>query len=139
MGVHPASLFGPHAGDVTEARRDLWQWAEPVIADCAADHYDRLMPTRLASTILAKKHCRLWQSIIHDQRAAVPQARDELHRTAEKFGLKPETTDDVNTAVLEELVDVVLARYRGSHRSAKVFSMILMSATPHLEAARALA
>lgn len=135
MGIHPSSMFALAPEALSETRQDIWHWAEPVIADCAADFYDRAMPSRLSSNLLAKKHCRLWHAIIHDQAPATQQTSQDLRRTSDKFGLTGDVTQQVNAMILEELFDIMLFRYRGSPRSTKASTAILMTASSRLSAA----
>lgn len=136
MGLHSFPTTDAFREEMVEVRRDMWVWAEPVITDCAAEYYDKALPNRLASNILAKKHCRLWQAVIYDQPDAVPELKDDLRRTSEKFGLKGTLQHEVNTILFEELIDIVLSRFRTSRRTTKAFSLVLMSATSTLGAAR---
>ena len=47
--------------------------------------------------------------------------------------------DDVNDVILEELVDIVMSRYRASRNMIKTCSLVLMSATSCLGTVRAAA
>lgn len=117
----------------------MWLWAEPVIADCASEWYGRILPNRFALSIMARKQCSLWRAVIHDQAASVPLVSEELRRTAASFGLDQAALDDVNAVILEELVDIVLCRFRASKNATKTFSLVLMSATSCLGPMRAAA
>ncbi len=132
MGIHPTSMFTLAPEALRETRQEIWHWAELVIADRAADFYDRAMPSRLSSNLLAKKHCRLWHAIIHDQAPATQQTCQDLKRTSDKFGLAGGVTQEVNAIILEELFDIMLFRYRGSPRSTKASTAILMTASSRL-------
>ena len=134
--MHPFPVYEAAVDALTEARRDMWLWAELVIADCANDHYDRALSDRLASGIMARKHSRLWQTVIHDQPDSVSLITEELYRAAVTFGLDRKFVDDTNGAILEELVDIVLCRFRASRTATKTFSLVLMSATSCLGTAR---
>ena len=139
MGVHPFSLFDSQSDALVDARREMWLWAEPIIVDRALEAYDVGLSNRVASNIMARKHCRMWRAVIQDQPRDVQGASEELQQTGAKFGVEAQVIDDVNAAVLEELVDVVLCRYRSSRSAARTFSMVLMSATSCLGALRAAA
>ena len=140
MGIHPFPMVVETQPDaLTEARRDMWLWAEPIIADCAAEWYARTSPDGLAASVMARKHCRLWRSVIHDQPASIPEISEDLRRAGQKFGLRPNFIEQVNAAVLEELVDVVLRRFRASRTATRTFSLVLMSATSCFGTARAAA
>lgn len=139
MGLHPFSMFEAQTDVLVEARRDMWLWAEPIIVDRAVEAYDVGLDNKVASNIMARKHCRLWRAVIQDQPGDLPSASSELRLAGEKFGIDPKVVDEINSAVLEELVDVVLCRYRSSRTAARTFSMVLMSATSSLGALRAAA
>ncbi len=135
MGVHPSALFALKPEALSETRQEVWLWAEPIIADCAVDCYDRALPSRLSSNLLAKKHIRLWHAVMHDEAAALQSARLDLNRICDKFGLAPGLMHDVNEVILEELFDIMLFRSRGSIRATKASTMVLMAARSSLAAA----
>ena len=139
MGIHPE--FSPsdrRSGNLDEARRTMWLWAEPIIIDRAVEVYGRV--TQEADTVvLARKHCRLWRNVLLDKPAAVALTMDELRRGEVAFGLPDGLMDGVNDVILEELVDIVMARYRASRNMIKTCSLVLMSATSCLGTVRAAA
>ena len=137
MGFHPdAASFQARSLDLVDARRAMWLWAEPVIIDRGIDIYSRLVDN--AGTVaLARRHCRLWRNILLDQPDAVAPSRAETVRTAEALGLGSSTADDADDVILEDLVDVVMGRYRSSRNDMKAFSRVLMAANSSLAAARA--
>jgi hypothetical protein len=139
MGFHSFDSVETKSETLIEARRDMWAWAEPIIADRAADAYQRHLPDGVGAMVLARKQCRLWRNIIHDQTSAAALVTHELRRASLSFGLDQEVTEDVNNDILEELIDIILCRYRASRNSTKTFSMILMAATSCLGAVRAAA
>ena len=64
---------------------------------------------------------------------------DELRRSEVNLALADGLIDDVNDVILEELVDIVMSRYRASRTMIKTFSLVLMSATSCLGTVRAAA
>ena len=137
MGFHPdASAFQSRSTDLVEARRAMWVWAEPIIIDRAIGIYARLVDD--AGTVaMARRHCRLWRNILFDQPCAVAPARAEMGRTADSLGLAASAVDGADDAILDELVDVVMSRYRSSRNAIKTFSLVLMAANSSLSVARA--
>ena len=113
----------------------MWLWAEPIIIDRAVEIYAGLVD-EAGTVALARKHCRLWRVVLFDQPAAVSPVMEELRRAASGLGLHDALVDEVNDVILEELVDIVMTRYRSSRNSAKTFSMVLMSATSCLGGVR---
>ena len=99
----------------------MWLWAEPIIIDRAVEVYGRILDES-ATVVLARKHCRLWRNVLLDQPSAVALIMDELRRTEVDLGLPEALIDDVNDVILEELVDIVMSRYRASRNMVKTFS-----------------
>jgi hypothetical protein len=139
MGFHPEfSSFDRRTADLGEARRSLWLWAEPIIIDRAVEVYARIID-ETGTIAMARRHCRLWRVVLGDQPGTTAAAMDEARRAADSLGLPGSVIDGVNDVILEELVDIVMSRYRASRNSAKTFSMVLMSATSSLGSVRAVA
>ena len=139
MGIHPE--FPPsdrRSGNLDDARRTMWLWAEPIIIDRAVEVYGRIV-AEAETVVLARKHCRLWRNVLLDKPSAVALTMDELRRTELSLGLPEALVDDVNDVILEELVDIVMSRYRASRNMIKTFSLVLMSATSCLGTVRAAA
>ena len=139
MGIHPEfTLSDRRSGNLDEARRTMWLWAEPIIIDRAVEVYGRILD-EAGTVVLARKHCRLWRNVLLDQPSAVALIMDELRRAEVNLGLPEALIDDVNDVILEELVDIVMSRYRASRNMVKTFSLVLMSATSCLGTVRAAA
>ncbi len=139
MGFHSEfSSFDRRFADLGEARRTMWLWAEPVIIDRAVDVYARILD-EAGTVAMARRHCRLWRVVLGDQVGTTAAAMEELRRAAGSLDLSVALVDEVNDVILEELVDIVMSRYRASRNSAKTFSMVLMSATSCLGSVRAVA
>ena len=139
MGIHPDfSSSDRRSGNLDEARRTMWLWAEPIIIDRAVEVYGRILD-EADTVVLARKHCRLWRNVLLDKPAAVALTMDELRRSEVGFGLPEALIDDVNDIILEELVDIVMSRYRASRTMIKTCSLVLMSATSCLGTVRAAA
>lgn len=137
MGIHPEfSSFDRRSAHLGEARRTMWLWAEPIIIDRAVEAYARIVD-EAGTVAMARKHCRLWRVVLSDEASVVAPAMDDIRRAALGLGLSEALVDDVNDLILEELVDIVMSRYRASRNSAKTFSMVLMSATACLGSVRA--
>ena len=136
MGIHPEfTSFDRRSANLDEARRTMWLWAEPIIIDRAVDVYARLVD-EAGTVAMARKHCRLWRVVLFEPTATVSPVIEDLRRAAQGLGLPDTLVDDVNDLILEELVDIVMSRYRSSRNSAKTFSMVLMTATSCLGSLR---
>ena len=136
MGIHPEfSSFDRRSANLDEARRTMWQWAEPIVIDRAVESYARIVD-EAGTVAMARKHCRLWKIVLFNQPATVAAALDELRRAADSLGLPDALVDDTNDLVLEEIVDIVTSRFRSSRNAIRTFSLVLMAATSCLGTAR---
>ena len=136
MGIHPEfTSFDRRSADLDEARHTMWLWAEPIVIDRAVEVYARMVD-EAGTVAMARKHCRLWRSILSGQPPSVAPLVDEMRRAAGSLGLGDALVDDANDVILEELVDIVMSRYRTSRHAMKTFSLILMAATSCLGTAR---
>lgn len=129
MGIHPEfSSFDRRSADLDEARRRMWQWAEPIVIDRAVESYARTVD-EAGTVAMARRHCRLWRIVLFNDASAVAAALDDLRRAADSLGLPDALVDDTNDLILEEIVDIVTSRYRSSRNSIRTFSLVLMAAT----------
>ena len=136
MGIHPEfTSFDRRSADLDEARRTMWLWAEPIVIHRAVDVYARSVD-EAGTVAMARRHCRLWRNVLFGQPSSVPPIMEEMRRAAASLGLSDDVIDDTNDVILEELVDIVMSRYRASRNTMKTFSMVLMSATSCLGTAR---
>ena len=136
MGVHPEfSSFDRRSANLDEARRTLWQWAEPIVIDRAIESYARVVDES-GTVAMARKHCRLWRIVLFNHAATVSAALDDTRRAADSLGLAEVLVDEANDLILEELVDIVTSRYRSSRNTIRTFSLVLMAATSRLGMAR---
>jgi hypothetical protein len=136
MGIHPnASSFDRRSDDLREARLGLWVWAEAIIVDRLLETYARVLD-EAGAVAMARKHHRLWRALLFDGPAVVQAAADEIDRAASGLGLPGEVADGVDAAIVEELVDVVTGRFGSSRNALRTSSLVLMSVTSRLGAAR---
>ena len=136
MGIHPEfSSFDRRSANLDEARRTMWQWAEPIVIDRAVESYARVVD-EAGTVAMARKQCRLWRVVLSNHPATVSTALDDLRRAADSLGLADGLVDETNDLILEELVDIVTCRYRSSRNTIRTFSLVLMGATSCLGMAR---
>ena len=136
MGIHPEfSSFDRRSANLDEARRTMWQWAEPIVIDRAVESYARVID-ETGTVAMARKHCILWRVVLFNHPATVSAALEELRRSADSLGLPDALVDDTNDVIIEELVDIVTSRYRSSRNTIRTFSLVLMAATSCLGMAR---
>lgn len=135
--AHIAGSFAPIPLDpLAELRRELMNWAEPVIADRILEAYRRHDLGIEWTRTLAGHHRRLWRAIILEKRGMMETMRHELLDDIARVGLASDVADLVDQNVIEELIDIVLKRFRTSGERVKGFSMILLGAASHISPSR---
>jgi hypothetical protein len=119
-------------------RSEMAVWAEPVIADCLDEAYGDHGISGSWRQLLTIQHRRLWRALILDQRGAVERIATELSDDLHRAGLAPEVTGGIDAVVLDELMDIVFARYRASRDKTKGFGRVLLGAAAQTAAVRPL-
>ena len=117
----------------------MMAWAEPVIADRIAEAYRDQGAGDAQRRLLISQHRRLWRGMELAPVNLIPSLRQELHLGLDRAGIAPEVANAVDHVVMEELMDIVCARFRSSRDLAKGFSLVLLSAASHMGAARVMA
>lgn len=126
--------------DLSAARRDLAEWSEPLIADRVSEFYmacfggdqQRVRPMTL-------QHCRLWRNLLLQEGNRAHDARRELVRLGQLAGLESQTLDRLDEVVLDELANVVVARFHRSPATTRDYSRSLIRAATSLAEARLVA
>ena len=131
----PAGLPPDFTGSL---RHEMATWAEPVIADCIAEVYGGYTLNASLASLLAIHHRRLWRALLLDQRSTAERIWVDLERDLARAGLDREITDEIDAAVLDELMDIVFARYRSSRDTVRAFSRVLLAAAAQTVAVRPL-
>ena len=140
MSRNPAPIFSRIPPELAGGaiRHEMATWAEPVIADCIAVLYRGCVLSAPLGSLLAIHHRRLWRALLLDQRADAERIWLDLERDLLRAGLDREITEEIDAAVLDELMDIVLARYRSSREKVRAFSRVLLGAAAQTVAIRPL-
>lgn len=133
--AHAQPSFEPPAG-MPDLRRELLNLAEPVIADCINGAYGELQPDAGQARFLSAQHRRLWRAILLQHRGIMGSLYSELRDELGAAGLATDVAETIDQSVFEELVDIVVKRYRTSNDKAKRCSMILLDAASFIGASR---
>ena len=105
-------------------------WSESIIADVLHRAYPRSQG-RSANAQLTLRHRYFWKSLIFGSEAVSRKDRHALVLAAIDAGLDPGFLAEVDQAVLTELLDVVLLRFRGQ-REARQYHLILLAVAGRL-------
>ncbi len=119
--------------DIENARRDLLQWSPPIIADTLSDAYlGCLGADHLSLRVFGSMHARLWRVMLQGERDKLNEVRRELTGHARLAGVAKARLDAIDQIVLNELLDVVTARFLRSPDLARAYSRLLLTASANL-------
>jgi len=122
---------------IAEGLSGLMQWSEPVIFDRLRDAYSRNVVDPPTAWRLARLHARVWRALISGEMDRFETLRGELVGELAEQGLDLDCLADADAGTMTELLEIVIARYRGSQRVAKGYHLALMALAGRLTTAQA--
>lgn len=119
--------------DTNDMRREILDWSDPVVVDCLFEAYDSCFGGNMDwSRPMSRQHARVWRHIIGGDKRRAAEARRDLLRLALACRMGAEALDAIDRLVLDELVDVMAARCRGSSSDTRSYSRLLIEASATL-------
>jgi len=122
--------------DLSEGFSGLKQWSEPVIYDQLAAAYYSLIADRELARDLTRLHARVWRALIGGDMGVFEDLREALIGALESCNLTLDHLAEVDGEIMIELLDVVMARYKSSHRTARAYHLALMELAGRLPPVR---
>ncbi len=122
---------------VTEGFSGLMQWSEPVIFDRLREAYELRVADPAAAWRLARQHARVWRALISGEMRAFGLLRGDLVEELAELGLDLDCLAEADSRTMDELLEIVLARFRRSQRTAKGYHLALMQVAGRLTLAQA--
>ena len=104
--------------DLSEGLSGLKQWSEPVIFDRLIAAYYKLIEDRELARGLTRLHARVWRALIAGDMEGFEDLRETLVGALEPCNLTLDHLAEVDGEIMIELLDVVMARYNRSARTA---------------------
>jgi hypothetical protein len=130
-GVSPMLL-----ADLSEGLSGLKQWSEPVIFDRLIAAYYKLIEDRELARGLTRLHARVWRALIAGDMEGFEELREALVGALEPCDLTLDHLAEVDGDIMTELLDVVMARYNRSQRTARAYHLALMQLAGRLPPVR---
>ncbi|MGD0187536.1 MAG: hypothetical protein ABSC25_20115 [Roseiarcus sp.] len=118
--------------DARDGCLGLLEWAEPVIFDRLRDVYRRRVADGDAGWALARLHCRVWRALIAGDTGRFESLRGELLVAMRRRGLDLESLVEADAQTMNELVEIVIARFQRSERVAKAYHLALIELAARL-------
>ena len=124
------------AADLPEGFSGLKQWSEPVIYDRLIAAYFKLISDRELVRSLTRLHARVWRALISGDLEGFEELREALVGELEPRNLTLDHLAEVDGEIMIELLDVVMARWNRSHRTARAYHLALMELAGRLRPTR---
>ncbi|MFT4098585.1 MAG: hypothetical protein QM651_15820 [Rhodoblastus sp.] len=105
---------------------DILLWAEPLARDRLAAFWSAAMPESADGKALADLHWRAWRCALSNLRHGAEASRRDLAISARSAGLPAQTIEDADEAVIDEIAEVIVARFRRSPALAKDYTKALV-------------
>ncbi len=122
--------------DLSEGFSGLKQWSDPIIYDRLIGAYWKLISDRELARNLTRLHARVWRALIAGEMEDFEDLRDTLVGALDPCGLTLDHLAEVDGEIMTELLDVVMARYNRSHRTARAYHLALMALAGRLSPVR---
>ena len=122
--------------DLSEGLAGLQEWCEPLIFDRLHAAYRRLLGDEILARGQARIHTRVWRALIGGDISNFHALRETLISTLEPCGLTLDHLAEFDGEIMIELLDVVMARYNRSQRTARAYHLALMQLAGRLETTR---
>jgi hypothetical protein len=114
----------------------LLEWSEPVIYDRLLMAYRSRLGDKAAIWKLARLHCRVWRALIAGDMARFEIGRNDLVIALRESDLSLDHLAADDSGIMMELLEVVMARYHNSMRTAKTYHLALLELAGRLTPAR---
>jgi hypothetical protein len=114
----------------------LLEWSEPVIYDRLLMAYRSRLGDKAAIWKLARLHCRVWRALIAGDMPRFEISRNDLVVALRESDLSLDHLAADDSGIKIELLEVVMARYHNSMRTAKAYHLALLELAGRLTPAR---
>ena len=130
MTIRLGAEIGMRLDDTNDMRRDILDWSDPVVGDCLFEAYDACFGGNMDwSRPMSRQHARVWRLIISGDKKRAAEARRDLLGLARTCRMGAEALDAIDRLVLDELVDVMAARFRTSSSDTRLCGRLLIEAS----------
>ncbi len=110
----------------------LLEWAGPVIYDRLCFAYEARLTDRFAAMSLARTHARVWRALLSSEMATFESLRMELAFQLVQHGLTLDHLAEADYETMNELLEIVIARFRGSPKISRNYHLALMQLAAHI-------
>jgi len=110
----------------SEGLSGLLEWSGPVIHDRLSIAYQARVADPLMVTRLCRLHASVWRALLSGNMSAFEFRRAELVRQLAPVGLTLDHVAEADEQTMNELVEIVIARFRRSPRTSQGYHLALL-------------
>ena len=115
---------------------DIMLWAEPMVRDRIGFFWERATRNPDHARAIAEQHWRVWRCALSGLPHGATANRRDLATLIRAAGLAPDTVEIGDEAVIDEIAEVIVARFRRSPLKAKDYTKALVLVAAGLVVAR---
>jgi hypothetical protein len=119
-------------GEAADGLSGLLEWSEPIIYDRLLMAYRARLGDQAAIWKLARLHCRVWRALMVGDMGKFETCRNDLVAALDESRLSLDHLAADDAGIMMELLDVVMARYHNSMRTAKSYHLALIELATRL-------
>ena len=112
--------------DHAKLAADILLWAEPLARDRLTAFWSAAAPESSSGRMLADLHWRAWRCALSTLPQGAAASRRDLGALMRNAGLPAEIARDGDEAVIDEIAEVIIARFRRSPARAKDYTRALV-------------
>jgi hypothetical protein len=117
---------------IAEGCRGLMEWSDPVIYDRLQIIYQSKLGDLGEARNLALLHAKIWRALISGEYESFAELRQELVRALQSAFLTLEDFAAADADILVELLEIVVARFQRSQRTAVGYHLALIELSRHV-------
>ncbi len=110
----------------------LLEWSGPIIYDRLRLAYANHVPDVLSGARLARLHAKVWRALLAGDLAGFESLRAELVMHLSQVGLTLDHLAHADGETMNELVEIVIARFRRSPRLSQGYHLALLRLASYL-------
>jgi len=117
---------------IAEGSKGLLEWSEPVIVDRLVAIYGQHVNSASEARALAMAHAKVWRALISGDYDSFAARRDDLVAALAAHDLTLNDFASADSEILVELLEIVVARFQRSQRTAMGYHLALIELSRHM-------
>jgi hypothetical protein len=117
---------------IAEGSKGLLEWSEPVIVDRLVTIYGQHVSRHAEARALAMSHAKVWRALISGDYESFAARRDDLVAALAVQDLTLNDFASADSEILVELLEIVVARFQRSQRTAMGYHLALIELSRHM-------